>query len=180
MHHRGRVPAGRIDIIRSSALRVLGSINGFVIVKGDPMKTFFVLVFMSCGFLIFQSPVYSQENSDSSLTVPAASTDAAASEDEDKFAFGSVVSFSNGNITIKELDVSNSNDVEAVYTVNAETEFGDVDTAAHLKAGDNVVLDYIEKDGKRIITTLVKQDSQEMGAVSGDDTISVNTESYKS
>ncbi|MBF0387045.1 MAG: hypothetical protein HQL20_04230 [Candidatus Omnitrophica bacterium] len=88
---------------------------------------------------------------------PAAGAPAAAME-EDKFSFGKVISVVDGVVTVKEYDFTKDADVETVYTVTAETELGNVNAVADLKAGDDIVIDYLEKDGKRVVTTLVKEE----------------------
>ena len=113
---------------------------------------------LSCVIFIAQNPARSQEIPGVPLTGSAAASGIEAPEEEDRFSFGNVVSCSDGKLIVKEHDVENGSDVESFYTVNMETEFDNINTAAQLKAGDNVVLDYIEKDGNRIVTTVVKQD----------------------
>lgn len=84
---------------------------------------------------------------------------AAAQEAEnDKFSFGKVVSVAADSITVKEYDFAKDADVEVAYSVTSETELGNVNAVADLKANDDVVIDYLEKDGKRVVTTLVKEE----------------------
>ena len=147
------------------------------------MKNILVItfIFLGCALFAAQSPAFSQTNPDPVITASPASPAAAgnaAAEDEDKFAFGTVVGAANGEITVQEHAVDQDIDVKSVYTVNAETEFGNIDSVEHLKPGDNVVLDYVEKDGKRTVTTLVKEESQEAEEVSSESTVSVNAESH--
>ncbi len=77
---------------------------------------------------------------------------------EDKFSFGKVVSVAGQQISVKEYDFAKDADVEVAYQVTAETELGNINAVTDLAANDDVVIDYMEKDGKRIITTLVKED----------------------
>jgi hypothetical protein len=77
---------------------------------------------------------------------------------EDKFSFGKVISVNAQEVMVKEYDFAKDADVEVTYTITAETEFGNVNMVTDLAVNDDVVLDYIEKDGKRIVTTLVKED----------------------
>lgn len=99
--------------------------------------TFFVLG-VSC--ILSLTPVRAQENV------------------EDKFSFGKVVSVTDQQITVKEYDFAKDADVEATYDLTPETEFGNINAAKDLAVGDDIVLDYAEKDGKRIVTTLVKEE----------------------
>ncbi len=78
--------------------------------------------------------------------------------DTDKFSFGKVVSIAADQVTVKEYDFAKDADVEVVYTTTAETELGNVNAVADLTAEDDVVIDYVEKEGKRVVTTLVKEE----------------------
>ncbi len=82
----------------------------------------------------------------------------AAATEEDKFSFGKVVSVVDGVITVKEYDFAKDADVETGYAVTAETDFGNINAVTDLQAGDDIVIDYIEKEGKRVVTTLVKEE----------------------
>ena len=83
---------------------------------------------------------------------------AAQENNEDKFSFGKVVSVNAQQVTVKEYDFAKDADVEMVYTVTAETELGNVNAVTDLAANDDIVIDYVEKDGKRVVTTLVKEE----------------------
>ncbi len=78
--------------------------------------------------------------------------------DNDMFSFGQVVAIAENQVTIKEYDFVQDSDVEVVYGVTSETEYGNVSSISDLAVSDNVVVDYMEKDGKKIITTLVKEE----------------------
>jgi uncharacterized protein YuzE len=77
---------------------------------------------------------------------------------EDKFSFGKIVSVNAQELTVKEYDFAKDADVDAVYVITTETELGNVNAVTDLAVDDDVVIDYTEKDGKRVITTLVKED----------------------
>lgn len=77
---------------------------------------------------------------------------------EDKFSFGKVVSINAQEVMVKEYDFARDADVEVAYTITAETELGNVNAVTDLVADDDIVIDYVEKDGKRVVTTLVKED----------------------
>ncbi len=82
----------------------------------------------------------------------------AQEDDNDKFSFGTVVAIAEGQVTIKEYDFANDADVNVVYAVTAETEFGNINALTDLAVNDDIVIDYVEKDGKRSISTLVKEE----------------------
>ena len=94
------------------------------------------------------------------LVCTASMTAVFAQEDnnEDKFSFGKVVSVSGQEIMVREYDFAKDADVEVAYTVTTETELGNVNAVADLVADDDIVIDYVEKDGKRVVTTLVKEE----------------------
>ena len=109
------------------------------------MRKTLMAVLMLVGFscLLSATPLRAQEN---------------AATDEDKFSFGKIVSVGEGQITVKEYDFAKDADVETVYTLTSETELGNINAVKDLVVGDDVVLDYAEKDGKRMVTTLVKEE----------------------
>ncbi|MBF0569656.1 MAG: hypothetical protein HQL18_02640 [Candidatus Omnitrophica bacterium] len=106
------------------------------------MKKFLIAVLAVLGFscLVSLTPVRAQENV------------------EDKFSFGKVVSVADQQITVKEYDFTKDADVETTYSLTPETELGNINAVKDLAVGDDIVLDYAEKDGKRIVTTLVKEE----------------------
>ena len=108
------------------------------------MKKLLIAVLMLVGLscLLSLTPVRAQENA----------------TDEDKFSFGKIVSVGEGQITVKEYDFAKDADVETVYNLTSETELGNINAVKDLVVGDDVVLDYAEKDGKRMVTTLVKEE----------------------
>jgi hypothetical protein len=114
------------------------------------MKKRLLMVLMVLGIASFAhlTPAFAQ----------AAAPAAPAATEEDKFSFGKVVSIADGQITVKEYDFTKDIDVEAVYSIVKETELGNINAVTDLKAGDDVVIDYIEKDGKRQVSTLVKEE----------------------
>lgn len=92
------------------------------------------------------------------LLISGAGFSAAQEIEGDKFSFGKVVSVGADQITVKEYDFAKDADVEVVYSVSAETEYGNVTALKDLAAGDDIVVDYTEKDGQRLVTTLVKEE----------------------
>ena len=105
------------------------------------MKKFFMAVLFFLGLVLTYTPVASAQEAEN-----------------DKFSFGKVISVAADSITVKEYDFAKDTDVEVAYSVTPETELGNVNAVADLKADDDVVIDYVEKDGKRVVTTLVKEE----------------------
>ena len=106
------------------------------------MRKFSVVLFFVLGMVLTLKVAasFAQENAD------------------DKFSFGKVVTASAQQLTVKEYDFAKDADVEVNYNVTGETEFGNVNAVTDLAANDDVVIDYGEKDGKRVVMTLVKED----------------------
>ena len=134
------------------------------------MKKVFGVFLMVWSFVVIVSltSVCAQE---AAPAMPAA--DAVLPAEEDKFSFGRVVAVADGLITVKEYDFAKDADIEVGYAVTAETEFGNINTAADLKVDDDIVIDYVEKDGKRVVTTLVKEekDAAELPVLNEGDTV---------
>ncbi len=126
------------------------------------------LMIMSSLTMASLTPSYAQAPSDAPAPAAALDTAAAAAApvaaapvvgvEEDKFSFGKVVSVVDKLVTIKEYDFTKDADVETAYAVSAETELGNINAIADLKVGDDIVIDYVERGGKRVITTLVKEE----------------------
>ena len=105
------------------------------------MRKFFVAVLFFLGLVLAYLPTASAQEAEN-----------------DKFSFGKVVSIAADQITVKEYDFAKDADVEVAYSVTKETELGNINAVTDLKAGDDIVIDYVEKDGKRVVTTLVKEE----------------------
>ena len=82
-------------------------------------------------------------------------------EADDKFSFGKVVSIGAGFLTMREYDFERDVDVNEIYHVNNDTEYGNIDALAELRAGDDVVVDYQMSGDLRIVITLVKDEDVE-------------------
>lgn len=87
--------------------------------------------------------------------------------DDGMFSFGQVVTISGQELTIREYDFEKDADVDIVYEVTDATEYGNVTSISDLAEFDSVVFDYTEKNGKKWISTLVKEE------------VGVDTESFE-
>ncbi len=77
--------------------------------------------------------------------------------ESDRFSFGKVISVKDGTITLVEYDFGKDADVHVVYRVTPATEYGNIESLSELNPGDDVVLDFVLKGSKRLVTTLVKE-----------------------
>ncbi|MBF0331279.1 MAG: hypothetical protein HQL17_05020 [Candidatus Omnitrophica bacterium] len=118
------------------------------------MRKFAMGVILAAGMIVTfnASSVFAQENTD------------------DKFSFGKVVSVTSASIVVKEYDFAKDADVEMTYAVTAETELGNVNAVTDLVANDDVVIDYADKDSKRVVLTLVKEDKGAEAPAAGEAT----------
>ncbi|MEI6437829.1 MAG: hypothetical protein WCO69_03650 [Candidatus Omnitrophota bacterium] len=116
--------------------------------------------------IVRSTPAHAQDAAPAAAPAAAVTADAAVAPaapaavttEEDKFSFGKVISVADGVVTVKEYDFAKDVDVETSYSVTAETELGNINAVADLKAGDDIVIDYLDKEGKRVVTTLVKEE----------------------
>jgi hypothetical protein len=76
---------------------------------------------------------------------------------EDRFSFGKVVSVSRREVVIREYDFTQDREHDTHYIVPPQTELGNINSLSELKKADDVVMDYILTDGRRTITTLVRE-----------------------
>lgn len=89
---------------------------------------------------------------------------APALEEDDRFAFGKVVSAVAGRVTVREYDFAKDSDVEMTYQITETTELGNIDSIEDLAEGDDVVIDYQLKPAGRRAVTLVKEEPPEFSA----------------
>lgn len=78
-----------------------------------------------------------------------------AQEEDVEYTYGVVANVSAGQITIEEYDYDKDEDVEQSYSIDAATEFENVESAEEIAAGDYVDIDYITKSGKRIAKAII-------------------------
>jgi hypothetical protein len=83
-------------------------------------------------------------------------------DEEDKFTFGEVVSVDGDSIVLREYDFTADADVETVYVVTPETEYGNINDLRDLSSGDDVVIDFLTEGDGRVITTIVREEVSEM------------------
>lgn len=105
------------------------------------------------------SPVHSSAGMRLPSPTPAGgalATDA-PSEDDDKFSFGRVVAVYAHSFVVREYDFARDRDVDVFYWVTSVTDLVNLPSLAQLAAGDDVVIDYLELAGERIVTTLVRE-----------------------
>ena len=76
--------------------------------------------------------------------------DAKPGEPEPEYAFGTVKSVAGDQITINEFDYDTGKENEATYWLDAKTEYDNVASAKEIAAGDEVDIDYLVKDGKKV------------------------------
>ena len=87
-------------------------------------------------------------------TQPAVQADEPADvkpgQPEPEYAFGTVKSVTADQITINEFDYDTGKENEAAYGLDSKTEYDNVASAKEIAAGDEVDIDYLVKDGKKV------------------------------
>ena len=80
--------------------------------------------------------------------------DAKPGEPEPEYAFGTVKSVGADQITINEFDYDTGKENEATYGLDSKTTYENVAAAKEIAAGDEVDIDYLVKDGKKVAVTV--------------------------
>ena len=83
-------------------------------------------------------------------TQPAASSAAQPATPEPEYAFGTVKSVSGDQLTINEFDYDTGKENEATYGLDSKTEYDNIASAKEITAGNEVDIDYLVKDGKKV------------------------------
>ena len=78
--------------------------------------------------------------------------------DDGFFSIGTIVRVTGEAFVMREYDFVTDAEVEQIYQITPDTEYGNVLDLSHLRPGDSVVVDY-QLDGEtRRVETLVKED----------------------
>jgi hypothetical protein len=96
-------------------------------------------------------------NIQASMTSDAAA-DALAATTEGCFAFGKVLSLTGREIRVLEYDFERNASAIVAYTVTPETAYDNGVRLSDLEAGDDILVDYLERGGRRRVTTLVREE----------------------
>lgn len=108
------------------------------------------------GFISVLSMQVLAEETTEARTVPAASEAAplAVQEEEPEYAFGTAKSVEGDTLVINEFDYDTGEEKEATYWVNSKTEYDNVASLKEVAAGDEVDIDYLVKDGKKMAVAI--------------------------
>lgn len=71
-----------------------------------------------------------------------------------EFGLGTVVSIVDSAITLSEDGYGEEADSEVIYIVDEKTKFSNINSLGEIKKGSVAYIDYIEKDGKKLILTI--------------------------
>ncbi|MBL7132091.1 MAG: hypothetical protein ISS45_11950 [Candidatus Omnitrophica bacterium] len=87
----------------------------------------------------------------------------AQEEEETEYSWGAVSSVSSNQVVITEYDYDSDEGVEVTYTVDPNAELKNVDSLKDIAAGDNVDIEYVVRNGKKVakIITVEKSSSEE-------------------
>ena len=75
-------------------------------------------------------------------------------EPEPEYAFGTVKSVGGDQLTINEFDYDTGKENEATYGLDSKTEYENVASPKEITAGNEVDIDYLVKDGKKVAVTV--------------------------
>ena len=89
---------------------------------------------------------------------PSPSPDA-DSHAPDHFTYGSVVITAGNCLILREYDFVRDRDVEREYVCSVHTKWANATRIEDLAPNDQVILDYIESGGRRVINVLVKEEA---------------------
>ncbi|MBL7072166.1 MAG: hypothetical protein ISS33_00120 [Candidatus Omnitrophica bacterium] len=97
------------------------------------------------------------------LSVTMFSVFAVAQEQEDLVdsAYGTVVSISDGSVTLNEYDFDLDTEKSMIYEITADTELENIDSLEEIKAGSEVSVECIVKDGKNQIVSIYLYEEEE-------------------
>lgn len=78
----------------------------------------------------------------------------AVEEEEPEYAFGTAKSVEGDTLVINEFDYDTGEEKEATYWVDSKTEYDNVASLKEVVAGDEVDIDYLVKDGKKVAVAI--------------------------
>ena len=70
--------------------------------------------------------------------------------EEPDYTFGIVKSVTADQIVITEFDYDAEKEVEAAYQIDPKAQLGDVASVQEIRAGDEVDIDYVTRDGMKV------------------------------
>jgi len=75
-----------------------------------------------------------------------------------EYSYGTVVRVEAGNLVLSEYDIETDQDIEVSYVISDDIELENIDSMSDVKAGDDIDLDYIEKDGVKMAVYIAKEE----------------------
>jgi len=108
------------------------------------------------GFIGVLSLQALAEETTAARTVPAAPEAAppAVKGEEPEYAFGTAKSVEGDKLVINEFDYDTGEEKEATYWADSKTEYDNVASLKEVAAGDEVDIDYLVKDDKKMAVTI--------------------------
>ena len=105
------------------------------------------MIFAFAFIGVFSMQVLAEEGMVGQTSAPAAP---AVEEEEPEYAFGTVKSVEGDKLVINEFDYDTGEEKEAIYWVDSKTEYDNVASLKEVAAGDEVDIDYLMKDDKKM------------------------------
>jgi len=103
------------------------------------------LILLSASVILLAAPICLAQETDSL-------------DDMLEFTFGTLVRVSNDQITILEYNFDQEKETEQSYGVSSTTEFVNIENLAALKIGEEIEIEFKEKDGKKVAMAIAKDE----------------------
>lgn len=71
-------------------------------------------------------------------------------EELTEYAYGTIVNLNSEKLTLLEYDYNKDEDVELIYLIDPEVNLKNITALDELKAGENVEIDFLIKNGQKI------------------------------
>ncbi len=129
------------------------------------MKGFWTAVFFIAVLSNYISPVRAEDpaapvpdaaaaGADADADQPALEDDADLLLDDAEYSYGTVNSISDTELAMVEYDYDTGEDVTVSYTLDPKVELDGVASVKDIAAKDNIEVDYLVKDGKKVAIAL--------------------------
>lgn len=82
-------------------------------------------------------------------------TQVSFAQEEELYSYGTVVTASPTELTIEKYDIETDAETNESFVLDANTKFENNTTVANIKAGDQVDIYYVEKEGKKVATDVI-------------------------
>lgn len=82
-----------------------------------------------------------------------------AQEEETEYSWGVVSSVSSNQITVKEYDYANEEEVGVTYLVDPNVTFTNIASLKNISVGDSIEIDYVVRGNKKVAKIIAVEES---------------------